>query len=120
MSEQPANTPYTGDDFPCDQVLNGQVAVEIVRETPNVLAFHHTRPYWPVHIVVVPKRHVPSLLDADDALVLELMKVVQQVARDVTAAHGACFVRTNIGAYQDSKHLHWYIAWGERLRGTER
>ena len=36
-------------DFYCDQVLTGQTAVRRIAETPEVLAFHHTQPYWPVH-----------------------------------------------------------------------
>ena len=39
-------------DFYCEQVLSGKTRVEVVLETENVLAFHHTRPHWPVHIVV--------------------------------------------------------------------
>ncbi len=115
MSEQ-HDIQYTGDDFYCDQVLNGQVAVQVVAQTAQVLAFHHTRRYWPVHIVVIPKRHVRSLLDADEALLRELMAIIQQVAHTVTVEHGACFVLTNIGDYQHSKHLHWHVAFGERLR----
>ena len=42
----------------------------VVRETEQVLAYHHTRPNWPVHIVVIPKRHVPSLCDLGDRRVL--------------------------------------------------
>ena len=56
-------------DFYCEEVLSGRTPVRKVLETENVLAYHHTRPFWPVHIVVVPKRHVPSLIDlggADD------------------------------------------------------
>lgn len=111
-----SNSAYTGDDFYCDEVLSGRLAVNIVAETDQVLAFHHTRPFWPVHIVVVPKQHVPSLLEADEALLQKLFAIIQQVARSVTAEHGACLVLTNIGAYQDSKHLHWYVAFGEQLR----
>lgn len=44
------------EDFCCDQVLSGRAVVNRVRETTNVLAFDHTRPFWPVHIVVIPKR----------------------------------------------------------------
>lgn len=114
MIQQP-DLPYTGDDFYCDQVLNGKIAVSAVVETDHVLAFHHTRPFWPVHIVVIPKQHVPSLLDAGESLLLEIMAIIQQVARTVTAEHGACFVLTNIGDYQSSKHLHWHVAFGEKL-----
>lgn len=106
-------------DFYCDEALSGRTPIERVAEIGDVLAFRHTRPYWPVHIVVIPKRHIGSLLDlgpGDDGLLVELLRVVQQVAADVTATHGACRVLTNLGGYQDSKHLHWHVGWGEPLR----
>ena len=84
-----------------------------------MLAFHHTRPFWPVHIVVVPKMHVPSLIDlgeADDAVLHKLLAVVRRIAADVTREHGACRVLTNLGRYQDSKHLHFHVNSGDPLR----
>ena len=101
------------EDFYCDEVLSGRTAVRVVRETDNVLAYHHTRPFWPVHIVVIPKRHVASLFTIeDDALLLELLRVVREVAKEVLDEHGACRVLTNLGKYQDSKHLHWHVSSG--------
>lgn len=106
-------------DYYCDEVLSGRTPVEVVQETERVLAYHHTRPFWPVHIVVVPKRHVPSLVDLGDedgeALLTEVLAVVRQVAADVDAERGAARVLTNLGAYQDSKHLHFHVNWGEPL-----
>jgi len=105
-------------DFYCDEVLNGKTEVRIVTETDNVLAYHHTRPFWPEHIVVIPKRHVGSLLtiETQDApLLLELLTVIREVAAKVVAEHGACRVLTNLGEYQDSKHLHWHICFGDPL-----
>jgi histidine triad (HIT) family protein len=104
------------EDFYCDEVLNGRTQVRVVRETDNVLAYHHTRPFWPVHIVVIPKRHIESLLaleESDGPLLLELVQVVREVAQEVLAEHGACRVLTNLGKYQDSKHLHFHVASGE-------
>ena len=106
---------YEGDDFYCDMVFSGRIAVEKVLETPAILAFHHTRPFYPVHLVVVPKAHVPSLLEADDTLLLELLAAVKQISQDVLNRYGACRLLTNLGAYQDSKHLHWHVAYGEPL-----
>jgi histidine triad (HIT) family protein len=106
-------------DFYCDEVLSGRTPVITLFQTENVLAFHHTRPYWPVHIVVVPKRHVGSLLvldRSDDELLVEILAVIKQVAAQVVAEHGGCRVVTNLGTYQDSKHLHWHIGAGEPLR----
>lgn len=107
------------DDFYCDEVLSGRTPVRVVRETEQVLAYHHTRPFWPVHIVVIPKRHIASLLslDPDDAqLGRELLTETQAVAAIVLAQHGACRVLTNLGAYQDSKHFHVHVSAGEPLR----
>ena len=106
------------DDFYCDEVLSGNTEVKVVCETDNVLAYHHTRPFWPEHIVVIPKRHVSSLLtleEGDSPLLLELLAVVREVATRVVANHGACRVLTNLGRYQDSKHLHWHVSAGDPL-----
>ncbi|SRR6266480_286143 len=106
-------------DFYCDEALSGRTPVQKVIETDEVLAFYHTRPFYPVHVVVIPKRHIGSLLTLeteDNNLLLELLAVVQQVASQIVQAHGACRVLTNLGAYQDSKHLHWHVAFGEPLR----
>ncbi|MDP6930914.1 MAG: HIT domain-containing protein [Planctomycetota bacterium] len=104
------------DDFYCDEVLSGRTSVRVVTETEHVLAYHHTRPHWPVHIVVIPKSHVPSLIDlgdADSSILGDLLDVVRLVAKEVTAEHGACRVITNLGEYQDSKHLHFHVNSGD-------
>ena len=107
------------EDFYCDEVLSKRTVVKIVRETDNVLAYHHTRPFWPTHIVVIPKQHISSLLTIDDdSLLLELLSVVREVAKEVLAEHGACRVLTNLGRYQDSKHLHWHVSSGESITQT--
>jgi len=103
-------------DFYCDEVLSGRTPVRVVTETQRVLAFHHTRPAYPVHIVVIPRQHVESLLALEDeALMVDLLRVIRQVAADVLARTGACRVVTNLGRYQESKHLHWHVISGERL-----
>jgi histidine triad (HIT) family protein len=45
-------------DFYCDEVFSGKTKVKIVRETKNILAFYHTKQYYPAHIIVTPKEHV--------------------------------------------------------------
>jgi histidine triad (HIT) family protein len=105
-------------DFYCAEVLSGRTSVDVVAETDSVLAFHHTQPFWPVHVVVIPKVHVSSLTDLGEheSLLPELLTVVRAVAASVEAEHGACRVLTNLGAYQDSKHLHFHVNSGEQLR----
>ncbi|MDB5084104.1 MAG: family hydrolase [Bacilli bacterium] len=106
------------EDFYCDEVLSGKTLVNKVFETENVLAFHHTRPFYPVHIVVIPKIHISSLLsltEDEDPLLVELFSVIKKVATIVVSEHGASRVMTNLGKYQDSKHLHWHVVFGHPL-----
>jgi histidine triad (HIT) family protein len=107
------------DDFYCEEALSGRAPINKVIETDNVLAFHHTRPFWPVHIVVIPKRHITSLLalDTDDGqLLIEIFDVVKKIAAQVVAERGGARILTNLGDYQDSKHLHFHINFGDPLR----
>ena len=102
-------------DFYCDEVLSGKTPVEKVFETEHVLAYHHTRAFWETHIIVVPKAHVDSLLTVENDLLSELLDVAKEVAANVVKEKGAARVLTNLGDYQDSKHLHFHVYAGERL-----
>lgn len=110
---------YEGNDFYCDIALKDTAALEKEYESENVLAFHHTRPYWPLHIVVISKKHIPSFTDRtedDDVVFLEILRVIKMIAKKVEKEHGAARILTNLGAYQDSKHLHFHISSGEPLK----
>jgi histidine triad (HIT) family protein len=110
---------YTGDDFYCDVAVPRAAELDLVFQDEHVLAYHHTKPFWPTHIVVVPKRHLASLttLRAEDETdIRALFAAVQRVARDVEVTRGAAGVLTNLGEYQDSKHLHLHVYSGETLR----
>ena len=48
-------TQYSGDDFYCDVAIPRREPLEVVFEGRDVLAFRHTRPFWPVRIVVAPQ-----------------------------------------------------------------
>lgn len=109
-----ARTQHPGGDadFYCNQVFTGLAQVVTVAETDRVLAFEHTRPTHPVHIVVVPKVHVPSLVDLGEPgeeLLTDVLRIVRAVAAVVQQRTGACRVVTNLGAYQDSQHLHFHV-----------
>jgi histidine triad (HIT) family protein len=106
-------------DFYCEQVLSGKTEVEKILETKNALAFYHTKPFWETHIVVIPKRHIGSLLTlekTDEEIFLELFEIIKKIAGRVVAEKGAARVLTNLGKYQESKHLHFHIYSGERIR----
>lgn len=107
---------YTGNDFYCDVALKGKIPLKKEYESENVLAYHHTRPFWPVHIIVVSKKHISSfatLTEEDTPILLEIVEVLKTLSAKVEKEHGAARILTNLGRYQDSKHLHLHISSGE-------
>lgn len=113
------DTPYDGDDFYCDVAFGNIPQLAVVHADERVLAYHHTRPFWETHIVVVPRAHVPSFTNFSEDQrpdLLAVLAVAQQVAADVERTQGAAAVLTNLGDYQDSKHLHVHVHSGAQLR----
>ncbi|WP_245308202.1 HIT family protein [Halalkalibacter urbisdiaboli] len=107
------------EDFYCDEVLSGNTPVKTVLETENVLAFYHTRPFHEEHIVVIPKKHIPSIIAVqqnEKDIMMEIFNVIKEVAIKMNTKFGACTVSTNIGEYQSNKHMHWHVYYGNRIR----
>lgn len=107
------------EDFYCDEVLSGKTQVEKVLETEQTLAFYHTRPYYEVHIIVIPKKHILSFLTVsseETEILSDVLQVVKQVASMLEKDYGACTISTNIGNYQSNKHMHWHVHFGARVR----
>lgn len=103
-------------NFYRDRVLNGELDVDRVFESDSVIAFRHTRPSYPEHIVVIPKQEIDDFLSLDPAseLAVELLSALQTVAAKLMNECGKCRVITNLGDYQDTKHLHWHVVSGDR------
>lgn len=109
-------------DFYCEKVLTGHTRVEVVLETEHVLAFHHTRPYYETHIVIIPKIHIDSLAsihNVDPQLAVDFVNAIAEVSRLLYAKYGGCKVSSNVGSYQSTNHLHWYVHAGNQLRDQD-
>lgn len=103
-------------DFYCDFVFSGKVKVNEIKETDNVLAFYHTKPSWTTHIVIVPKKHIPTLLDLEDKeLIEEIFDVAKQIIKKYNLGKTNFKIITNGGKFQDSKHLHFHLVSGKPL-----
>ena len=109
-------------DIYCDQILSGALDVDIIEESANVLVFRHTQPYWETHLVVIPKKHIESLatITAQELPILnELLTSAARICARQLNTVGGCRLSTNVGSYQTSKHLHFYIHAGARLRNED-
>ena len=101
-------------DWYCEDVLSGEISVRRTFEDEDVLAFHQPQPVSDVHVVVVPKNHVPSLLDEsalDGEMLSSMMLAVQVSAKALgldRSGHGF-YVRANAAAPGVTQHMHWHI-----------
>jgi histidine triad (HIT) family protein len=81
-------------------------------EDERVLAFHHPKPQAEIHVVVIPKQHVPSLLDPmalNGELLSSMVKAIQEVARALGLDKTGFYVRMNAGTSGVTPHMHWHI-----------
>ena len=99
-------------DWYCEDVLSGNIEVRRVWEDERVLAFHHPTPLAKIHVVVIPKKHVPSILDPlalDGVLLSSMVLAVQKTARELKLDKDGFYVRTNAAAPGVTPHMHWHI-----------
>jgi histidine triad (HIT) family protein len=94
----------------------------MVLDTPEVVAFLDTRPVFKGHTLVVTRRHVPTLAEVPDDLLVPLYATVRLLSRAVVDALGCqgSFVATNNVVSQSVPHLHVHVvprSRGDGLRG---
>ncbi|OGY09621.1 MAG: hypothetical protein A3D24_03945 [Candidatus Blackburnbacteria bacterium RIFCSPHIGHO2_02_FULL_39_13] len=101
----------------CDFVFNGKVEVQKEEETERVLAFRHTKPSYEFHVVIVPKEHIPNLLNVENfSLIQEVFQIAQKLIKKYELDKTNFRIITNGGEYQDSKHLHFHLISGNALK----
>lgn len=93
-----------------------QLPAKIVFEDETVLAFEDLHPQSPVHVLIVPRKHIPSLKEAapeDEALLGHLLSVAAQLARERNIEKGYRTVINNgPWAGQSVYHLHVHLLGG--------
>jgi histidine triad (HIT) family protein len=100
------------------RIAAGELGTEFVAQSEHAVAFDDIAPSAPVHVLVVPKRHIESLRDLDDpTLAGELLKLASQVAKEKGLLDGGYRVVTNDGpeAGQTVFHLHFHVLGGQQL-----
>lgn len=99
-------------DWYCEDVLSGNLEVDVVWEDSRVLAFHHPRPTADIHVVVIPKEHISSLLDPkakDGELLSSIIAAIQETANLLGLEEQGFYVRANAAGEGVTPHMHWHI-----------
>lgn len=101
------------------KIIDKQIPADIVHEDDECLAFRDVHPQAPVHVLVIPKREIPSvdaLSPADAALLGHLILTARQIAAQLGLSNGYRLV-VNCGADggQSVNHLHVHLLGGRAL-----
>ncbi len=91
------------------------IPVQRLRETQTLLAFHHPTPGHRVHILIVPKKAIPSLRDLtleDAPFLADLFQTTQSLVAELGLESAGYRLIVNGGAYQDVPQLHFHLISG--------
>lgn len=102
------------------RIAAGAIPADVVLETERVLAFRDIDPKAPTHVLVIPRKHLASLGDAEDddrSLLGEVMLAVRDVARAEGIAESGFRAVANTGddGGQAVHHLHVHVLGGRSL-----
>jgi histidine triad (HIT) family protein len=102
------------------RVINGEVPSRKVYEDDAIVAFHDINPQAPVHVLVVPRKHVPTLNDLapeDSALVGDMMRRAAAIAKDlgIDARGYRTVFNCNREAGQSVYHIHLHLLGGRAM-----
>jgi histidine triad (HIT) family protein len=105
---------------PFCRIAAGELPATIVYQDDSVVAFRDIAPRAPTHILVVPRRHVPSLLDlaeSDGALLGRIFATAADIARSEGIAERGFRVVANCGPWagQSVGHLHFHLLGGRTM-----
>jgi histidine triad (HIT) family protein len=101
------------------KIIAGQIPSRKIHEDDDLLAFHDIRPAAPVHFLIIPKLHLPSLLEAStpehERLLGRMLMLAPRPAREQGAGNGfKTLFNTGADGGQEVYHLHLHVIGGRR------
>jgi histidine triad (HIT) family protein len=100
------------------RIVSGEIPAKIVAEDATCIAFRDVNPAAPVHVLVIPRAHVPSLNEvASPTLMGDLLQMAREVAKQEGIATGGYRVvfNTNSDGGQTVFHLHAHVMGGRHM-----
>ncbi len=102
------------------RIASGEMYAEVVYGDDRVVAFRDINPQAPVHVLVIPRKHVRSVFDLspqDGELLSHIFQVIRKISADEGIAEKGVRVLTNVEreAGQSVFHLHFHVLGGRRM-----
>lgn len=103
------------------KIAEGTIPSETVYESENVIAFKDISPQAPTHLLVIPRKHIATLMDVtpeDQAVLGEMMIVAQDLAKQAGHEETGARFTMNCKQYggQEVYHIHLHVLAGRQMR----
>jgi histidine triad (HIT) family protein len=100
------------------RIARGEAEARLVYQDEEVTAFHDQNPQAPVHVLIIPNRHIASVAEAkveDEPVLGKLFTVARRVAKDLGVTDYRLVVNNGRQAGQSVFHLHLHLLGGRRM-----
>ncbi|NOY67459.1 MAG: histidine triad nucleotide-binding protein [Gammaproteobacteria bacterium] len=102
------------------KMVTGEIKADVVYENDNVLAFRDINPQAPVHVLIVPKKHIRTINDlqeTDASLVGEMYLAAKEIASqsEISEQGYRAVMNCNAGAGQTVFHIHMHLLGGRAM-----
>jgi histidine triad (HIT) family protein len=104
-----------------DQIASGKISSDVVYQDDTVMAFKDIHPRAPIHILIIPKKHITSLVDMtkeDLPVVAHMLEVANTVAKQQGAGDSfKLIINTGSSSGQVVMHLHMHLLARKQIPG---
>jgi len=98
------------------RIIRGELPTGLVWQDEETVAFQDIQPQAPVHILIVPRKHYPTLAHVeDDAIIGRLMTTAKKVAEKMKIGQYRLVINTGADAGQSVLHLHLHLLAGRTM-----
>ncbi len=102
------------------KIVKGELPAKVVYEDDLVMAFHDINPQAPVHILVIPKEHIPTVNDLEERhkeLIGHIFLVIKRIAKELGIDENGyrVLVNCNRDGGQEIYHIHFHLLGGKPL-----
>jgi len=102
------------------KIVDGEIPADILYQDDEVIAFRDINPVAPTHLLIIPRKHIPSLIDlseAESSLIGDMVNTASQLAKREGIAKSGYRLVINCGKQggQLVPHLHMHLLGGRQL-----
>lgn len=102
------------------KISKKEISSQVVFEDDEVIAFYDIKPIAPVHVLIIPKKHIPTINDIAEEDVLlagRLVFVAKEIAKNLGISDGGykLLFRTGVHGGQEVGHVHLHLLGGAKL-----